>query len=156
MDAEASDPIIVSNPDFDRGDLSAVLARFKEPPDFYFVPLPRSAEEGERVSARVGGAVLSGAQATTTALRAVKSPGVLHLATHGYFLPAFGRGLSVIGNWRTEGYGLALRGDVLASDEEPLLRSGLALIRGQRLVGGQGRGSVQWRWAAHGPRGHAA
>jgi CHAT domain-containing protein/tetratricopeptide (TPR) repeat protein len=123
-----SAPLIICDPDFDVVDLSAILAKSKSHPEFYFQRLASSAVEGERVAARVGGVPLTRDKATASALLAAKSPAVLHLATHGYFLPEFGRGANVVGRWRENGFfGLSLRGDVLAFAEEPLLRSGLAM-----------------------------
>lgn len=126
----SGDPLIFVDPDFDGGDLSTLLARSARTPDFYFRRLSRSADEGRRVQWRIGGSPMTQGQATKAALVAVRSPPILHVATHAYFLPkytAHGRSTRVIGEWRKEGFGLWLRGDVLALVDEPLLRSGLVL-----------------------------
>jgi hypothetical protein len=53
---------------------------------FYFVPLPGTRLEGERVAALLGGELWSGDAALKASLWARPSPRVLHLATHGFLL----------------------------------------------------------------------
>ncbi len=73
-----------------------------------FPPLPSTAAEARAVARGLSDAeVLLGEQATEEAVKAVKSPRILHLATHGFFFP-----------------------DAPGDDgerENPLLRAGLAL-----------------------------
>jgi CHAT domain-containing protein len=78
--------------------------------DLTFEPLPGAAREARDIPRLVPGrperkVVLTGAAATEQAVKEAKSPRILHLATHGFFLPD------------TAGVGA----------EDPLVRSGLAL-----------------------------
>jgi CHAT domain-containing protein/tetratricopeptide (TPR) repeat protein len=122
----AAEPVTLCDPDFDVEDLSAVLAQGTSRADFYFDRLPCTAEEGARVQARVAGKLIERGNATLACLLDIRSPSILHLATHGFFLPVYGEGINVIGDWRAFG-GLWFRGHVLSFSEEPLLRTGLAL-----------------------------
>ncbi|HYJ90377.1 MAG TPA: tetratricopeptide repeat protein, partial [Pyrinomonadaceae bacterium] len=90
-------PLIVADPAFGsaragttpasstRGLLSKVVTR--DINDTYFAPLSGSAEEGKRIQALFPQSkLLTGAAASETAIKAAKSPQILHLATHGFFL----------------------------------------------------------------------
>jgi CHAT domain-containing protein/Tfp pilus assembly protein PilF len=89
----------------------------------HFSPLPGTAAEGRALGALMPGLkLLTGAQATEAALKQLSGPQVLHVATHGFFLPGTARASA--GGTR----GLALGGgDAPLPGENPLLRSGLAL-----------------------------
>ena len=121
--------LLVANPAFDdRGALRASVFRSRpvvRATDYQKVqypPLPGTAEEAKLIPVLVTGAkkVLLGKEATESAVRATRSPHILHLATHCFFLPdqpqddvfpdALGRGRRVF------------RGGA----EGPLARSGLA------------------------------
>jgi CHAT domain-containing protein len=80
----------------------------------YFAPLSGTAQEARAIQSRFPEArILSGREATESALKQAAAPRVLHIATHGFFLQdAAG-----------------------ARIENPLLRSGLALA-GANLRGG--------------------
>ena len=90
----------------------------------YFAPLASTAEEARAVKSLLpDGMLLTGAQATKSALRNVDSPRILHIATHGFFLrnaesdpirPPGGAG-------HTRSISARVRSN------NPLLRSGLAL-----------------------------
>jgi CHAT domain-containing protein len=67
--------------------------------------------------------LLLGSAATETALKEVKAPSILHIATHGFFLPA--QELQVIGEFTGDPFRKLER--QMVSVENPLLRSGLAL-----------------------------
>lgn len=67
--------------------------------------------------------LLTGAQATETALKKVSAPSVLHIATHGFFLDDSGAGNS----------NRAMTGKDV---ENPLLRSGLAFAGANAISGG--------------------
>ncbi len=112
-------PIIVAAPDFDAGgsvtsgEKPAGTERGMRSVDFStmsFSPLPGTAREALSLSKQLDGArLLLAAEATEDALAALHGPKILHIATHGFFLPDQNKG----------------QGGMLG--EDPLLRSGLAL-----------------------------
>lgn len=86
-----------------------------------FPPLPGTEREAEAVrSALASATVLTGPSATEEALKRAQRPRVLHIATHGFFLPDQG---SPADPASTRGAGI----ESPAWSENPLLRSGLAL-----------------------------
>lgn len=86
---------------------------------FYFSRLKATAEEAKAVGSILASArVLVESRATERALKRASSPRVLHIATHGFFQPAGPAGADT-----GDGDGQA----VVAREENPLLRSGLAL-----------------------------
>jgi CHAT domain-containing protein len=114
---------------------------------YHFDRLPGTRAEGERVAALLGVRPALGAAATEGRLKAeCHSPRILHLATHGFFLPdqqpelsdvAPGLGGGPIGS-ADEGFGAGrLSGPGM---EDPMLRSGLALA-----------GANTWLKAGHPP-----
>jgi CHAT domain-containing protein len=80
-------------------------------PESWFRPLPDTLVEGKWVAERLGVELWSDDQATETRVKAVRSPGVLHIATHGFFLDHTPRRRNAVSGGRNN----------------PLLRSGLAL-----------------------------
>jgi CHAT domain-containing protein len=147
--ASKSDSLVVAAPDFGRRSqigAARLEKQKKEVPEgevkgesarsaikgVYFQPLPDAAEEGEALHALLPGAILlTKRQATKAALSQVRSPRLLHIATHGFFLEdqeaasAGGRGYLSLGDDPER-----FRDQVEGSDlrmESPLLRSGLAL-----------------------------
>jgi CHAT domain-containing protein/Tfp pilus assembly protein PilF len=87
------DLLVIASPDFDghgehntTNQGSKKTGKQKSP--HRFPPLPATAEEAYRIAALLKGSrrLLIGGQATETALRALPSPQILHLATHGFFL----------------------------------------------------------------------
>lgn len=92
---------------------------------FYFVPLTGTAQEAQSIKSLFAEAkILTGAQATESALKQVAAPRVLHIATHGFFLtdaPASSASSS-------KASGESKRAmSARAQTKNPLLRSGLAL-----------------------------
>ncbi len=123
--------LLAANPAFDdRGVLRASVFRSRpavRAPDYgkvEYPQLPGTAQEAKLIPALVSGPkrVLVGKDATEAAVRSTRSPKVLHLATHGFFLPdkpeddalpdPLGRGRRPLFRGGAEG---------------PLARSGLAL-----------------------------
>ncbi|WP_438042494.1 CHAT domain-containing protein [Sorangium sp. So ce128] len=101
--------------DATRGLRSAELAGAR------FPPLPGTEREAEAVrSALASATVLTGPSATEEALKRAQRPRVLHIATHGFFLPDQGSPGEPASTRGAEIEGHAFR-------ENPLLRSGLAL-----------------------------
>ncbi|TAN84337.1 MAG: CHAT domain-containing protein, partial [Phormidium sp. SL48-SHIP] len=87
-----------------------------------FSPLPGTQLEGERVAQFLGVAAYLDGQAVKSLLSQCRSPQVLHLATHGYFL-----GLTSQESPTAETASEMAWGGKLASGLDPLTRSGLAL-----------------------------
>ena len=142
-------PLVVAAPDFGRvgqveeaglkrqqkdaseGEVKAESAR-SAVRDLYFPPLPDAAQEGEALRVLLPGAtLLTKRQATKAALSQMRSPRLLHIATHGFFLED--QNLTSAGEPGAETLTddpdralqrLERRG---VSIESPLLRSGLAL-----------------------------
>jgi tetratricopeptide (TPR) repeat protein/CHAT domain-containing protein len=105
----------------------------------YFSPLPGTRVEGERLAALLGVQPLLAGAALEDALKACRSPRILHLATHGFFLPdqppdlnQLGHNLGLIGAGETPGLGL-LSGPGM---ESPMLRSGVALAGANTFLRG--------------------
>jgi CHAT domain-containing protein len=102
-----------------------------------FTAMPDSRAEARAVERAIPGArVLVGESATEGAIKATHGPSVLHVATHGFFLPAAegepprGSGLDASEAERAA----ALR------SESPLLRSGIALAGANRRESGRDDG----------------
>jgi CHAT domain-containing protein/tetratricopeptide (TPR) repeat protein len=105
----------------------------------HFARLPGTRAEGERVARRLGVPPLLDGAALEGRLKACRSPRILHLATHGFFLPdqqrdlnRLGRNLELIGVGDTPGLG-RLSGPGM---EDPMLRSGLALAGANTFLRG--------------------
>ena len=102
-------------------------------------PLPGTAAEAQALQQLFPQAtVLTQAAATETALKQVKAPQILHIATHGFFLadapvapPADSRGVG-----RASPYGFPTAAALSGAVENPLLRSGLALAGFNRRTSG--------------------
>lgn len=132
-------PLVIANPDFDlSGNGPEPEPRVDRGPDpvamrsagLQFTPLSGTAIEGERVGALLGVRPWDQAEALESDLRACQSPRILHIATHGFFLPSPQRdkhglltGQSAMALFDPAGPA-RLSGSAL---ENPLLRSGLAL-----------------------------
>jgi CHAT domain-containing protein len=144
-----SGPLVVAAPDFGRrsqmevahlekqekgaseGEVKEESARsaFRE---LFFSPLPYAAQEGEALRALLPGAtLLTKREATKAALGQVRSPALLHIATHGFFLedqeasPAGRRGYLSDSEDPGRFLNQLERNDLRI--ENPLLRSGLVL-----------------------------
>jgi CHAT domain-containing protein/Tfp pilus assembly protein PilF len=130
-------PLLVANPLFDlsqiRNDGDPAAQEDEEARrslDFtrqHFDPLPGTGIEARAVGAVLSGAhVLTGGDATEAAIKQVRGPSILHVATHGFFLQDHRRGA-----------GAGLGDSPPAFSEDPLLRSGLILAgANQRRSGG--------------------
>ncbi|HJR05655.1 MAG TPA: CHAT domain-containing tetratricopeptide repeat protein [Pyrinomonadaceae bacterium] len=92
----------------------------------HFTRLPGTAEEARALGTIMPGLkMLTGAQASEAALKEVSGPAILHVATHGFFLPAQESQTTANDN---AARGLSLGAATKPkSGENPLLRSGLAL-----------------------------
>ncbi len=95
--------------------------------------LPGTAQEADEVTRRMPGlTIYRAADATEAAVKAVHGPRVLHLATHGFFLPD--EAPPATDDTRS---GLPAGAPIAAeSHENPLLRSGLAFAGANKLASG--------------------
>jgi MYXO-CTERM domain-containing protein len=90
-----------------------------------FQDLPGTGAEAKAIGAELPGAkVLLGAEATEEALKAERHPRILHVASHGFFLPA-----------QEEMAGEEGSGEITL--ENPLLRAGVALASANQPVLGE-------------------
>jgi CHAT domain-containing protein/tetratricopeptide (TPR) repeat protein len=80
-----NDPVVIAAPDFDLRDKSDPESLSSE--YVAFDQLKGAEREGRQVAARLSVEPLTGVNATESALRGVRSPRILHLATHGFFIP---------------------------------------------------------------------
>ncbi|WP_437307859.1 CHAT domain-containing tetratricopeptide repeat protein [Sorangium sp. So ce388] len=98
-----------------------------------FLPLPGTAKEGAAVGAKLRGArVLTGASATEGAVKGLARPRILHIATHGFFLPAASAPEQAPAR---DGLDTVARASVSEVDSA-LLRSGLAFAGANLRVSG--------------------
>jgi CHAT domain-containing protein/Tfp pilus assembly protein PilF len=153
-EASREGPLVVANPLFDAGASSAnttaapdaQAAQSRRSADFassVFTPLPGTKGEADALGAILTGArVFTDAQASEALLKHLSGPAILHIATHGFFLPDQPR--AVADTSQTESRGIALVGGdgVRVEGENPLLRSGLALAGANRGRGGEGEDGV--------------
>ena len=115
-----------------RGRRSADLASLMWP------PLPGTGQEADAVAKSIAGAkVYRGNDATEAAVKQVRGPRVLHLATHGFFLPDEPPPAPKDAA-RTAAVPAAQPGAPAAAPptENPLLRSGLAFAGANKLASG--------------------
>ncbi|MBC7932918.1 MAG: tetratricopeptide repeat protein [Rubrivivax sp.] len=104
-----------------------------------FTPLPGTAGEAKTIGSLLNVTPFTQAQATEAALKRVASPRILHIATHGFFLPDEKQEAASDGT-----RGLALVGARRAAPlvENPLLRSGLALAGANAGQGADGEDGI--------------
>jgi CHAT domain-containing protein len=142
-DRESAPPLIVADPDFNLrqsdGGVSAAAAA-AEPQgrrsrdliqgEHPFDPLPGTRAEGEQIAALLGVRPLLGREALEGSLKASRSPRILHIATHGFFLPDQQRALGKQeADWQMGSGSVSGRLEQFLGrqGENMLLRSGLAL-----------------------------
>jgi len=90
-------PVIVANPDFDMGvgevkntppSVAGESPLSTRPSRTRFTPLVGTEDEAHEIAKLLPGSrLLTGSAATTTALKQLHSPSILHIAAHGYFPP---------------------------------------------------------------------
>ncbi|XFA72160.1 CHAT domain-containing protein [Thermosynechococcaceae cyanobacterium Okahandja] len=117
-------PLILGNPSFGQntGRPASNGARSLDLRSLTFNELPGTATEVKVLSGLLPQAqVLTGSNATETAVKQANRPRILHLATHGFFLESPPVSPQVLQNSR------GLNAPVPLSGENPLLRSGLAM-----------------------------
>ena len=121
--------VIVANPNYGDSALANNLGSVGLDSLGHVAPLPGTAEEVASIAPLLSNATfLTEGNATETALKAIQSPRILHLATHGFFLPDVERP-----DYHANIGLLASDGPIVTATateqtiEDPLLRSGLAL-----------------------------
>ncbi|HRI66259.1 MAG TPA: CHAT domain-containing protein [Polyangium sp.] len=122
------DPVIVANPDFGKtietetNERSEAQSRSVDLSRIRFSQLAGTEEEGQQVSKTLAKAhLLNGLNATEEALKELHGPRVLHIATHGFFLPDIENVTGTTSKTETDPW-----------NANPLLRSGLALVGANR------------------------
>ncbi|HYP02451.1 MAG TPA: tetratricopeptide repeat protein [Pyrinomonadaceae bacterium] len=140
-------PVVVANPQFGRAAsaggassgvespvaaASSVVAesrRSSEMSNVNFSPLPGTKGEATALGAILPGVLmLTEARASEAAVKGVSAPSILHIATHGFFLPDQKPDESIAQSARGLGLGDPVAAAAVATrGENPLLRSGLAL-----------------------------
>jgi CHAT domain-containing protein len=118
-------PVVLADPYFERpGEIAAVSSnstntRSVDLSKIIFSPLPKTAEEAKEIASLLGVNPLIHSQASEGAIKQVKSPQILHIATHGFFE---NRSRS--------------QSDQNTIDDNPLLLSGLVLSGFKKQQGG--------------------
>jgi CHAT domain-containing protein len=155
-------PIIFADPSFDLsvsdsrrdtgGTLSSELGAGRRSTDLReakFSALPGTAGEAKALAEVIPNVrVLTGPQATEAALKQVSGPRILHVATHGFFLPdQLREGTQANAESQAgRGLGISRPGEVLerqtSHEENPLLRSGLAFAGVNQRQSGTGEDGV--------------
>ncbi|MFN2511242.1 MAG: tetratricopeptide repeat protein [Pyrinomonadaceae bacterium] len=152
-------PVVFANPLFELGETNRGIAdasgrgrRSADLREAKFSPLPGTAGEAKALADLLSDAkIFTGTQATEAALKRVSGPRILHVATHGFFLPDIPQASSPQANAESaRGLGIASSGPSSGSmtptqtrrDENPLLRSGLALAGVNQRQSGAGEDGV--------------
>jgi tetratricopeptide (TPR) repeat protein len=139
--------VVFANPDFGSQAITQATAssspvalralEMRDLESMWLPALPGTADEAAALEKRAGKAVkvFLGPDATEAELRRVSSPRVLHLATHGFFLPEVELGKQT--------NPLQQPSEIPKTKlENPMHRSGLALAGAQRTLKAWGRGEV--------------
>lgn len=140
--------LVIANPLFDDSgtDRTAGLTREREQVgkssrvfQTNFDPLKGTEEEARQVGELLKVMPITGAQATESALKGASGPRILHIATHGYFLPYQEPEAT-----KAEGFDPFRLTQFRAVEESksPLLRSGLAFAGANRPEGSGGEDGV--------------
>jgi tetratricopeptide (TPR) repeat protein len=124
--ASQQTPLIIANPLYDQTGQKVTLnpnsTRSINLADSVFSPLDGTKAEAEAIKKLLPQAtVLTQAHATENAIKQVKKPNILHIATHGFFLKSTKNKNENQRNNKNE----SERNSPLQIDENPLLRSGL-------------------------------
>ena len=138
-------PVVMANPQFDQINAvpsvptSEVGSRSIDFARVHFGPLKGTAEEAEALARILPNVkVLTGAEATEAFLKKLTGPSILHVATHGFFLPD--QPEETVAEVR--GVGLATRRTSAVHRENPFIRSGLALAGANRRQGKDGEDGI--------------
>jgi CHAT domain-containing protein/tetratricopeptide (TPR) repeat protein len=146
-------PLVVANPLFEAGAATGAAevpapqaAQNRRSADFtgfVFPSLPGTKGEASALSTILTGVrVFTDAQASEAMLKHVSGPSVLHIATHGFFLPDQPQSAADDAHAESRGMVLNAGGPGRVEGENPLLRSGLALAGANHGQGGEGEDGV--------------
>ncbi|MCZ8117484.1 MAG: CHAT domain-containing protein [Microcystis sp. LE18-22.4A] len=125
--ASQQSPLIVADPFYGKAGEKVALTRSIDLSEFTFPGLPGTEEEAKAIKNLLPQAtVLTGSQATENAVKQVKKPNVLHIATHGFFKPESNLSERNPGERNPGERNSPLQGERNVI-ENPLLRSGLVL-----------------------------
>lgn len=135
-------PVVIAGPDHDLPQsttaartgqmVAAAWARGAVPGGARFIDLPHARAEGEAVAALLGVVPLTGVWALATELLGVSEPEILHIAGHGFALPA----AAVEDEAVLLGTPLGNAVDRRMVLDDPLQRSGLALAGANAVLDG--------------------
>lgn len=132
-----SGSLIIANPSFGEnraasGKQNQSVTSARDLSGTYFAPLAGTLQEARLIESEFPAAtVLTGAEATESALKKATAPRILHIATHGFFLENAAE-LNAAANEQKRNTKAA------GETKNPLLRSGLALAGANRRAGGTG------------------
>lgn len=140
-------PVILANPNYESGTATVAStgnSRSVDARSLSFSPLPGTAREADAIAPFLPDATLfTQSQATESNLKQVNAPSILHIATHGFFLPDVPFVPPAEYNSRS-GLGASLElvetkpAQATQSNlENPLLRSGLALAGANNRSSGE-------------------
>ena len=143
-------PLVLADPLFDiqqtasnppaRGAAKASGQRSAEMEQIKFSALPGTAGEAKALGAILNVAPLTQARATEATLKQSSAPRILHVATHGFFLPD--QPQEMLHNTRGLALGDEAARQAAARIENPLLRSGLALAGANTRQSGGGEDGI--------------
>ena len=130
--ASQQSPLIVADPFYGKAGEKVALTRSIDLSEFTFPGLPGTEQEAKAIKNILPQAtVLTGYQATENAVKQVKKPNILHIATHGFFKPESNLSERNPGERNPGERNSGERNSPLQGErnviENPLLRSGLVL-----------------------------
>jgi CHAT domain-containing protein len=138
---DTGEKVLMGNPDF-----GLILKRSKprlkriRDYDVKLAPLPSTEQEVLEISnlfAQNETFVYTGGEACEKVLRSVKSPQILHLATHGFFIPMKSTTSNENDSSNDRGIDLGKKG-IITEFENPLLCSGIALAGFNKAINSNG------------------
>lgn len=119
-------PLVVADPDFDVGGVGPAGHDHQR----RWARLAGTRDEGTSIATLLGVEPLMGAEALEATVKACRSPSVLHLATHGFFLPDQPSATSAALDAR------ATQRDAAGARQSTLLRAGLVLAGANTIEAG--------------------
>jgi CHAT domain-containing protein/Tfp pilus assembly protein PilF len=138
-------PVVIANPQFDQingvqsapsGDVGGRSIDFTR---VQFGPLKGTSEEAEALATILPNVkILTEGEATEGALKRLTAPSILHVATHGFFLPDQPQDTGTA----VRGVGLGVKTTRGTRRENPFIRSGLALAGANRRNGKDGEDGI--------------